>query len=259
MAIVVSALAITPVKGTRLRAVDSIRLEVDGVRENRRFFVIDARDRMVNGKVLGQLQTVVADYLDNERRLTLTLPDGRVLSDRVQLGAEVATRFSSRIRPARLVQGPLSEALSEVAGQSLRLVEAAAGCGAVDRGAAGAVSLISRASLRRLAAEDGRSMLDARRFRMLIEVDGVDAHAEDRWVGGRVQIGEALVAAGGHVGRCVVISRDPETGEVDVPTLDMLRGYRSRVSSTEPLPFGIYGRVLRAGAIRVGDTVTPGR
>ena len=39
---VVSGLAITPVKGTRLRAVDSIRLDEDGVRENRRFFLIDA-------------------------------------------------------------------------------------------------------------------------------------------------------------------------------------------------------------------------
>jgi len=255
---IVRALAITAVKGTRLRPVDSIRLTLDGVRENRRFFLIDARDRMVNGKVLGQLQTVVADYCDAHRRLTLTLPDGRVLSDGVQLGAEVPTRFFSRTRPARLVRGPLSEGLSEVAGQWVRLVEALAPCGAVDRGAAGAVSLISSASLRRLAEEGGGGdcELDARRFRMLIEVDGVDAHAEDGWVARQLQIGEALVAFSGHVGRCLVTSRDPETGEIDVPTLDMLRGYRSAVSSTEPLPFGIYGRALRAGTIRVGDPVS---
>src|SRR6266571_2872938 len=56
MAIVVSGLAITPVKGTRLRPVDRLTLEPTGVRENRRFYLVDARDRMVNAKRLGELQ-----------------------------------------------------------------------------------------------------------------------------------------------------------------------------------------------------------
>ncbi len=257
MAIVVSALAITPVKATRLQPVDRIALELDGVRENRRFFVIDARNRMVNGKVLGELQQITADYCDGDRRLTLTLPDGSILSDEITLGDEVPARFFSSVRPGRLVHGPLSQALSEVAGQPLRLVEAVAACGAVDRGGAGAVSLISRASLRRLAAQSGATELDARRFRMLIEVDGTPAHAEDEWVGCTVEIGEALVAFRGHVGRCLITSRDPETGEIDFPTLDIVRSYRSTVPSTEPLPFGIYGSVLRAGEIRVADAVAP--
>ena len=59
--IVVTALAITAVKGTNLRSVDRIRLDRDGVRENRRFYLIDARDRLVNGKVLGELTAIVAD------------------------------------------------------------------------------------------------------------------------------------------------------------------------------------------------------
>ena len=46
----VVGLAITPVKATRLREVDRIELGPDGVRENRRFYVIDDRDRMINGK-----------------------------------------------------------------------------------------------------------------------------------------------------------------------------------------------------------------
>ena len=36
---VVCSLAITPVKATRLRAVERVRLEHDGVRENRRFLL----------------------------------------------------------------------------------------------------------------------------------------------------------------------------------------------------------------------------
>jgi uncharacterized protein YcbX len=101
-AVVVTGLAITPVKGTRLQAVGRVALALDGVRENRRFFVIDARDQMVNGKVLGELQTVIADYADCERRLTLTLPDGRVVSDAVTLGERVEARFFSRTLLGRL-------------------------------------------------------------------------------------------------------------------------------------------------------------
>ena len=158
----------------------------------------------------------------------------------------------------RLVEGPWSEALSQVCGRPLRLVEAERRAGSVDRGAAGAVSLISRASLARLAEAGDVDSLDVRRFRMLVEIDGVDAHAEDRWVGrGRVQIGGATVAFGGHVGRCLITSRDPDTGAVDLPTLDILQDYRGSVDATEPLPFGVWGRVVRPGVVQVGDEVTP--
>jgi uncharacterized protein YcbX len=92
---------------------------------------------------------------------------------------------------------------------------------------------------------------------MLIEIDGVDAHEEDDWVGQRTRVGEALVAWGGHVGRCLITSRDPDSGRIDLPTLDVLRSYRRDAVTTEPLPFGIYGSVLENGVVRLGDTVTP--
>jgi uncharacterized protein YcbX len=97
--------------------------------------------------------------------------------------------------------------------------------------------------------------VDPRRFRMLIEIDGVPANYEDRWVGRRARVGGALIGWGGHVGRCLITSRDPETGEIDLPTLDILGDYRGRVEATEPLPFGIYGRVLEPGSVAVGDAV----
>ena len=62
----------------------------------------------------------------------------------------------------------------------------------------------------------------------------------------------------GDVGRCVVTSRDPDTGIVDVPTLVTLASYRPEGHS-EPLPFGIYGAVAHPGRVRRGDAVTLGR
>ena len=142
--------------------------------------------------------------------------------------------------------GPWSAALSELVGEDLRLVEAGGRSG-IDRGRAGAVSLISRASLARLAAVAGSDRIDARRFRMTVEIDGVDAHGEDGWIGERVRIGGALVRFGGNVGRCLITSRDPDTGVVDLPTLDLLRSYRGGLDTTEPLAFGVYGEVLEGG------------
>jgi uncharacterized protein YcbX len=111
--------------------------------------------------------------------------------------------------------------------------------------------------LKRLAEQAETDSVDGRRFRMLIEVDGVAPHDEDAWVGSEFKVGESLLRFEGHVGRCLVTSRDPESGEVTLPTLDLLRAYRREVESSEPLPFGIYGRVLIGGPIRVGDTVSP--
>jgi uncharacterized protein YcbX len=254
----VVGLAFTPVKATRLHAVESLVLGKAGVLENRRFYVIDDRDRMINSKISGELQTVVADYSHADRTLRLSLPDGRVVDGQVRLGDEVNVRFFSTQRQGRLVEGPWSEALSAVAGRPLRLIEPVSPGAGVDRGAGGAVSLISRASLARLAEVGELESLDSRRFRMLIEIEGVDAHAEDRWVGGApVRVGGAVVRFTGHVGRCLITSRDPDTGVVDVPTLDLLGSYRGSLDTTEPLPFGVWGAVLEPGTVRVGDEVTP--
>ncbi|MDX6344971.1 MAG: hypothetical protein QOH87_5109, partial [Trebonia sp.] len=51
--VAVSGLSVAPVKGMRVVGVEQIALGLSGVRENRRFFWIDERDRMVNGKQLG--------------------------------------------------------------------------------------------------------------------------------------------------------------------------------------------------------------
>jgi uncharacterized protein YcbX len=254
---VVVRLAVTAVKATRLREVDSIDLGHDGVHTNRRFYLIDARDRMINGKLIGELQQVIADYSDAERTLRLELPDGRVIEAEIRLGDLVTTKFFSQTAEGHVVEGPWSAALSDCFGRTLRLVEVGDRATAVDRGPAGAVSLISRASLTRLAQAGGADSIDSRRFRMLIEIDGVSAHAEDRWVGRAVRIGETTIGFGGHVGRCLITSRDPDTGQVTLPTLDMLGDYRTGLDTTEPLPFGIYGQVLVPGTVRVGDAVTP--
>jgi hypothetical protein len=254
----VVALATTPVKGLRLCPREELSLERTGVAENRRFYLIDERARMVNGKTIGILAAVRADYDPAAERLTMTFPDGSSVSDTVRLDTEIETRFFSRTPTARIVVGPWSEALSAYTGRQLRLVRAEESRGGgVDRGVEGTVSLISRASVEHLEAIAGGHAVDARRFRMLIEVAGTDAHAEDLWVGHTVQIGQTRVAFRGHVGRCLVTSQSPDSGLVDMPTLELL-SYRRDMPTTEPLAFGVFGEVLEPGLVRLGDTLNPG-
>jgi uncharacterized protein YcbX len=172
---------------------------------------------------------------------------------RVAHGDRLETRFFGQEDHVPEVIGPWAAAISEFFGRPLRLVASPT---AVDRGVAAAVSLVSRGSLRRLAEQAAQPELDARRFRMLIEIDGVAPHDEDGWVGSQVRIGPALLRMHGHVGRCLITSRDPDTAAVDLPTLELLGQYRRQIVSTEPLPFGIYGEVLEGGTVRLGDAVT---
>ena len=259
MAVAVTALALTPVKATRLQPVDAIVLDEHGARGDRAFYVIDDDGKLVNGKRLGALQQVVADYDDAGPTLALSFPDGSRCAATVQLGPSVTAQFFSRTDHLRVLDGPWSAALSQFGGERLRLVAAEIG---VDRGREGAVSLMSRASLAHLAQMgapvngSGRTPVDGRRFRMLIEIDGIGPHEEDTWVGRELEIGPARVRWHGNIGRCVTTTRSPESGEVDLPTLKMLASYRLHdIETTERLPFGIHGEVLRGGTVRVGDPV----
>jgi uncharacterized protein len=253
----VTALSTTPVKGLRIANSRRVLLDRGGARDDRRFYLVEERGWMVNGKHTGALNEVGAE-LEGDERLVLTFPDGSKVSDVIELGASLTTRFHSQPRAARLVVGPFSAALSEHAGEQLRLVQALDGSSAIDRGDEGGVTLISRGSVAVLGRVADRTSIDARRFRMTIELDGVEPFAEDAWVGRELCVGEARVQISGNVGRCIVTSRHPESGVVDLPTLDLLRSFRSGLRTTEPLPFGVFGKVLEPGAVEVGDRVAIG-
>jgi hypothetical protein len=178
------------------------------------------------------------------------------VEDSIELGDPLETDFyGHRLVKGRLVVGPWSEAISRFVGKDLLLVRTEDAGDAVDRGEGAAVTLLSRASLEQLADAAGVETVDERRFRMLIGVDGLQPHEEDGWLDRRVSLGQAVVVPRGHVGRCAVTTRNPDTGDVDLRTLHALRSYRPE--GTEPLPFGVWGEVVQAGVVRVGDEVLP--
>jgi len=248
-------ISVAPVKSLGLVHPDEVVLAEGGVVGNRRFWLRDEQGALYAGKRDGSMMRIRPEWDESTRRLALTFPDGERVEGVVELGEPVDAELYRLPRPSRRVVGPWEKAISAFVGRPLELLWA--DDGAVDRTPqGGTVSLVSRASLQRLGEEAGVDEVDGRRFRMLFEIDGVDAHEEDSWLGTQVRIGEATVAFNGDIGRCIVTSRDPDTGVVDLPTLVTLAAYRGEGVS-EPLPFGVYGAVLVPGRVRVGDIAQP--
>jgi uncharacterized protein YcbX len=249
-------ISIAPVKSLGLVHPDEVQVERQGVRGNRRFWLVDSDGRLFNGKRNGSMVRIRPEWDEDTRRLALMFPDGSRVEGIVELGDAVDAEMYGHPHPSQRVLGPWEAAISEFVGVRLTLLWATAHTG--DRGyRGGTVSLVSRGSLARLGEEakaDGP--VDGRRFRMLLEIDGVSAHAEDEWLGTQVRVGDATIVVNGDIGRCVVTSHDPDRGVTDLDTLGVLARYR-REGRTEPLPFGVYGAVAVPGRVRVGDSVQP--
>ena len=110
---------------------------------------------------------------------------------------------------------------------------------------ANAVSLIGDASITAL----GHGALDDRRFRMTMTLTGCEPFEEDTWIGQDVAIGGAVVAVRLPCERCVATTRDPATGEQDLPTLRAMKAVRGRPD------LGVYCDVITPGTVNLGDEV----
>jgi uncharacterized protein len=249
---------VAPIKALAIQELHEVDLGPRGVEDDRRFCIVDVEGRMLNAKRVPSFIAVRPELSGG--RLRMRMPDATDFEAPVRLGSSTDVTIYGRIVPARLVDGPWTDALSELARQPVRLIrfdEPGEGVDRADEG--GSASLLSAASLDAIAnAAEAKTPADPRRFRMLFGIAGVPPHAEDAWIGREVVVGEAVLVPCGNIGRCAVTGLDPDRG---VPTLDTLKAlarYRRDLPTTEPLPFGVWARVARPGRVRVGDRVDAG-
>ena len=248
----VSRLNIAPVRSLGLESRNEIRVEAKGVAEDRRFFVTDADNRLVDQLIAATMVQVSAWTDPDATVLRLTFPDGRVIEDQVRLAEPIETPIHGRTGVGHVVDGPFGAALGEFLGKDVRIVRCDLPGGTRVKSP---VTLVTDGSLDALGAALGVGAVDARRFRMLVELDGGDAHEEDTWVDHRIALGETILRVSGAVPRCAMTTHDPVTGERDLDTLHAIKEYRGLVNGKD-LMFGVYGEVERPGTVRVGDEVT---
>jgi uncharacterized protein YcbX len=237
----VTALSIAPVKGMRVTPVDAITLGPTGAEGDRRFVVVDPAGSLLLTTRTPKLLQVVPRLADSI--LTLAFPDGSEVSAVPEPGARATTaNYADRPIHGHLIDGPLSDAVAAHLGRPAQLLMLDPG----ERGADDApVTLMSTASLAALAVPD------ARRFRMTIAIDGAQAWEEHGWTGREIAVGDAVLRGADPVGRCVVTTRDPDTGSTDQPTLKALAQLRGKHDVT----FGIWCDVVAPARVAVGDPV----
>ena len=250
MTATVATLETAPVKGMRTLASEELELMAHGVPGDRAFLVVDPDGKLLESTRTPTLMQVGARWDPDGGVLALHFPDGEIAAAPEPGEPATTANYAGRPVRGRLVHGPLADALSEHLGRRVALLARdAEEMGADDS----PVTLMSLASVRALAAALDGAVPDPRRFRMTITIEGVDAWAEYGWSGGMLDVGAARLRVEGRVPRCVVTTRDPDSGRRDVPTLKALATLRGPKDVT----FGVYCEVVRPGRVRVGDPVAP--
>jgi len=250
----IAGLRVYPVKGLDGVDVDAATVLSGGtLADDRRYALFDDDGDVVNGKRIARVHELETDFDRESSDLSVWTPDGE------------EARFDLDDEPERAAAW-----LSEFFDRDLTLA-----CdddlGYVDRRSMGP-SVVSTATLREVASwfDDLTVEGARRRLRANVEVAGVPAFWEDRFVGDDApafEVGGVRFEGVTPCGRCVVPERDPDTGD---PTPDFRETFVQRRRDTFPewadedVFDHFYTLMLiasvpesdRGRALEVGDSVT---
>jgi uncharacterized protein YcbX len=243
---VVTELRIFPIKGLDGSPVQQARVLANGALEfDRRWAMVDARGRFVNGKNRPEVHAIRAAY--DIAGLTVSL-DGREFS-LTRDGRAIAEWFSERL------------------GDPVEWRENA-DAGFPDDTDSPGPTLVSSASVARVGEWFLLSVDEVRRrFRANLEFEAADAFWEDRLYGSRLRVGSVEVDAVNPCQRCPVPSRNSLTGAQDPGFQKRFAELRQAelpaTAVTGPFThyyrFSVNTRIPQSEAgktIRVGDAVT---
>lgn len=253
--ITIAQINIAPVKSMALVPLESVNLELGGIRDDRRFYLVNGQGRLLTRRQVGRLAQLLASWDAQTERLSIRFPDGAALESAPELDAPVWTIVWGRRVRGRALLGDWAAALSEFCGQPVKLMMSDLPCQVFDEFP---VSLLSRASVERLSSEMGMSedeCLATDRFRPTLLLDGCQPHQEDGWMNRTLYMGDAVVRVLAPDPRCAIVNQDPITGETDTDAVKSILDYRPNPLAAY---FGVYGIVEKAGAVCVGDAVNPG-
>ena len=250
----VEAIHISPVKSLGLANPDAVHVSLKGIVEDRRLFLVNSHGRLLTQREVGRLVQIQAVYHADPESLKIVMPDGSTIVGSLEIGEPVVTRMWGRNVPGRVVTGDWHDAFSDFCGEPVWLVKSDDSGQCYDEYP---ISILSDASVQGLnGLPDAEVTFDSRRFRPNFLIGGCEPHEEDSWLGEVIQIGEELLLrVVARDPRCVITSRNPDTGEADSDTPGLIMNYRPGPGVAY---FGVYGIVERPGKVSLGDTVAAG-
>ena len=240
----ISAIFRYPVKSMAGESLDVARLTWHGIEGDRRFAFRRLADKSgfpwLSASKLPQLllyQPFGLDGNGGEQLPThVRTPDGKEFELRSdELREELSSRYGRALELMNLRHGIFDEAC---------------------------ISVISLSTVQGVARASGRD-LDVRRFRpnIVIDIGRAEPFAEDKWVGRTLMFGEGNSGASPiavptpAIGvtmrdeRCVMVNLDPDTAQKDSEVMKTIVRLNENYA-------GVYGTVVSAGELRVGQVVT---
>jgi uncharacterized protein YcbX len=249
----VARISCTAVRTFRLDHPDEVVLGPEGFEGNRRFLLVNGDGERLRSSATSWPIVLRAELDPRAGTLRVVFPGGVVHEASARgSGERLWPQVGDERVAATVVPGPWEPGLADLAGHPVRIARLERPLDAF--GLHHAVTLVSEGSLRALSELAG-GPVDARRFRMLFELSGCDAHEEDGWNGRQLRVGGAILRVGGPVARCAFTTRHPETGARDLDTLRLIASYRGRRDGDGAILFGVYADVEQPGVVRVGDAV----
>lgn len=244
---------VSPVKSMGLINFDEVHISEHGILEDRRFYLIDAENRLITQRQIGKLTQIQADYMPRPEQLALQFPDGHVISGEPVLGQPIQAMIWGRFVTGNVLEGEWNDAVSEFCGQQIRMVRAHEPGTSFDEFP---VSVMSQASIDYLSGlTDGEMTFDSRRFRPNLLLSGGEALLEDEWIGQSIRIGNQVrLRFVSRDPRCAITTLDPSTGERDFDTLRLIIDNRPGLRAAY---LGVYAIVERSGTVVIGDEVSP--
>lgn len=265
-----SGLFVYPVKSLRGCAVTSAVVDELGLRDDRRFLVVDEHGRFLTQRALPRM-ALIATALDAD---TLTLSTASAVSITVPRASPGDPLRPVTIwkhqdvlaedcgdAPANWLAGILDVPcrLMRVGGDFHRPVlkpQARPGdrIAATDAEPFLVVGEASLADLNDRLIEQGSEALPMNRFRPNLVIAGAAPFAEDTWA--RLRVGEIIFRSGGPCARCIITTTDQLTGERGKEPLRTLALYRRDPGNPKDVNFGQnLIHETKSGILRVGDHV----
>ena len=150
--ITVAEINIAPVKSMALVPLTEARLDLGGIADDRRFYLVNSQGRLLSRRQVGKLAQLVTSWDAGTGKLRITFPDGRTLEGQRELDRPVWTIIWGRRVRARALMGDWMPAISEFCGQPALLMMSDLPCQVFDEFP---VSVLSRASVEHLSSRMG--------------------------------------------------------------------------------------------------------
>ncbi|WP_068258640.1 MOSC domain-containing protein [Janibacter limosus] len=240
MAVHITRIGLTPLKGARHAALTQVQLDRRGPVGDRVFCLVDV-DRARVLRTVEHPRMVLVDARWDGSSLAVCTPDaGSVTGAPEPTGETLVSDYWGRDARLEIMDSPHAEVIARHLGREVRLARVGRP-GEVVYGAP--VSIVTTGALATLGEQDSS------RFRATFTISA----DHDPEPGTVLALGDAVVRVRGAVPRCRVIDIAPASGLLD---RTHLRTLADQAHPSGELPFGVDAEVIVPGLVRSGQPVS---